>query len=113
MYAMFGFLLLNFLLMAMVIALLAIVQIYMQLSYQNYEWWWRTFFIGSSGGFYIAAYSIFYLVFHMDVSLVGYDLVYLLYVYLFTVVFSVMCGSIACMAGYIFVESIYSNVKFD
>ena len=33
MYAMFGFLLLNFLLMAGVISLLAIVQIYMQLSY--------------------------------------------------------------------------------
>ena len=61
----------------------------------------------------MALYAIFYLVVHMDVQLLGFDLIYLVYVYLFTCVFSVMCGSIACMSGYIFVESIYSNIKFD
>ena len=61
----------------------------------------------------MALYAVFYLVFHMDLELPGFDLIYLVYVYLFTVVFSVMCGSIACMSGYVFVESIYSNVKFD
>ena len=113
MYAMFGFLLINFLLMAGVISLLAIVQIYMQLSYGNYEWWWRTFFIGASGGLYVALYAVFYLVFHMDLQLIGFDLIYLVYVYLFTVIFSIMCGSIACMSGYLFVENIYKNIKFD
>lgn len=38
MYAMFGFLLLNFVLQGVTIALLSCVQTYMQLSYQNHEW---------------------------------------------------------------------------
>ena len=114
MYGMFGFLTVNFLLMAVVIALLAIVQIYMQLTYGNYEWWWRTFFIGASGGFYFCAYAVIYMLVNMDfASVLLSDIIYLLFLYIFVFTYSVMCGSIACMAGYIFVESIYSNIKFD
>lgn len=116
MYAMFGFLLFNFMLMACVIALLAIVQIYMQLTYGNYEWWWRTFFIGASGGVYVAIYSVVYMINNFDLigpSLWESNFIYLFYVYMFTFIYSVMCGSIAVMAGFVFVESIYSSIKFD
>ena len=61
----------------------------------------------------MALYALFYMFFHMDLDFLSSDIVYLVYVYLFTSMFSVMSGSIAVMAGYIFVESIYGNVKFD
>ena len=61
MYAMFGFLLLNFVLQVVIIALLACLQTYMQLSYQNHEWPWRSFVVGGSGGLYMALYSIYYM----------------------------------------------------
>ena len=112
-YGMFGFLLLSFLLMAIVIGLLAIVQIYMQLSYGNYEWWWRTFAVGASGGLYLAIFGVFYWAFHMDIVVIGFDMIYLVYLYMFVILFSMMGGSIACMSGYLFLEGIYSGVKFD
>jgi len=61
MYAMFGFLLLNFLLQAIIISLLSILQTYMQLCHQNYEWWWRSFAVGSSGSIFMAVHALFYL----------------------------------------------------
>ena len=47
---MFGFLLLNVLMLVVVISLLSVLQTYMQLCQQNYEWWWRSFYVGASGG---------------------------------------------------------------
>ena len=113
MYAMFLFLFINFFLMAMVIALLAVVQVYMQLTYQNYEWWWRTFFIGASGGIYVVLYTLSYLVAEMDYGLLWSDLVYLLYVYMFLCMYCCMCGTIACLAAHVFINLIYSHIKFD
>ena len=99
--------------MAVVIGLLAIVQIYMQLSYGNYEWWWRTFAVGASGGLYLALFGILYWAFAMDIAVIGFDMIYLVYLYLITVCFSVMGGTIACLAGFLFVENIYGGIKFD
>ena len=61
MYAMFGFLLINFILQLVIISLLAILQTYMQLCYQHYEWWWRSFTVGASGAVFMAAYSLIFL----------------------------------------------------
>ena len=88
----------------------------MQFSYGNYEWWWRTFAIGASGGIYVALYSLVYMINNLDLvgeNIWGSDLIYLVYLYMFTSIYSIMCGSIACMAGYVFVEFIYSGIKFD
>ena len=85
----------------------------MQLCYGNYEWWWRTFAIGASGGMYLAVFGAVYWAFYMDIAVIGFDMIYLVYLYMYVVLFSMMGGSIACMSGYIFVESIYRGIKFD
>ena len=54
-----------------------------------------------------------YWAFYMDIAVIGFDMIYLVYLYMFVVLFSVMGGSIACMSGYLLVESIYQGVKFD
>jgi len=114
MYGMFGFLTISFLLMAVVISLLSMVQIYLQFSYGNYEWWWRTFFLGASGGFYLAAYAVIYMAVSMDFgNLILSDVIYMLFLTMFVTCYSLMCGSIACMSGFIFVEGMYRHVKFD
>ncbi len=75
--------------------------------------WWRTFAVGASGGLYLAIFGVFYWAFHMDIAVIGFDMIYLVYLYMFVILFSVMGGSIACMSGYLFLEGIYSGVKFD
>ena len=62
MYAMFGFLFTNLILLVVIVALLSIVQTYMQLCYQNYDWWWRSFAVGASVGFYMFLYTVWFLV---------------------------------------------------
>ena len=49
----------------------------------------------------------------MDVVVIGFDMIYLVYLYMLVILFSTMGGSIACMSGYLFLEGIYSGVKFD
>ena len=111
MYAMFGFLFVNFLLHAVTTCLLAVVQTYLTLSYQNYEWWWRSFWTGASGSVFVGAYAIYYLMTVMDITSVSSDLVYILYTQIFVIFFGIMSGMISVFASYLFIEFLYSNIK--
>ena len=59
MYGMFAWLFLAMITQIAIISLLSIICTYMQLCNQNYQWWWKSFIIGASGSFYIAAYFTF------------------------------------------------------
>jgi transmembrane 9 superfamily member 2/4 len=113
MYAMYGFLFFNLQLLCIVISLLSVVQTYITLNAQNYEWWWRAFWVGASGGFYMGAYSLYYMVFVLKMNFVAGELIYLLYMVLCTGGFMLMCGTISTLASYIFVHAIYSGIKGD
>ena len=76
---MFGFLAINYLLHIFVIGTLSIIQTYLTLSNQNYEWWWRAFLTGFSGCIYCFIYSMYYLITEMEIDLISSDLVYILY----------------------------------
>ena len=69
--------------------------------------------MGASGGLYLAVFGLNYWAFHMDIALIGFDMIYLVYLYMITILFSTMGGAIACTAGYLFLEGIYAGVKFD
>ena len=53
-YAMFGFLLLNLVMHAVIISLLSIISTYKQLSSGDHCWWWRSFLVGASSTIYIS-----------------------------------------------------------
>ena len=44
-------------------------------------------------------------------DLLAGEIVYLLYMFLFTTCFSFMCGAISVTASYLFVTRIYSSIK--
>ena len=111
MYAMFGFLLVNFLLHSVVVAMLSVVQTYFTLCYQNYEWWWRSFWVGTSGAFYLMLYSVYYMLTEMDVDVFSSDLVYLLYMYMFCILFALMSGMISTFSSFLFIEFMYGRIK--
>lgn len=111
MYAMFGFLFVNLQLTTLIVCLLSIVQTYVLLNAQNYEWWWRAFYLGASGGIYMGLYSLYFMHFDLQMDLLWGEIVYLLYMLMCTSMFSIMCGTISVIASFCFIMSIYSNIK--
>ena len=79
----------------------------MQLNYGNYEWWWRSFYVGGSGGFYMFAYSIYYLLVYMRFSDLTTDATFSIYVVLMIFMYSCAAGTLATQASYLFVKNIY------
>lgn len=110
---MFGFLLINFFLQVLIIGLLSCIQTYMQLCYQNYEWWWRSFIVGASCAIYIAAYAIWYLATQMKLSDIASDVGFLIYLYVFIGCYVFASGAISVQFSYMFVSRIYSNQRND
>lgn len=112
-YAMFGFLLLNLLMQVVIIGLISIIATYMQLSQQNYHWWWRSFLIGASGGIYIGLYCLWYMVTQLDLLSLSSDLSFIFYAVLFIGCYSTAAGAISVQASYSFTKSIYSDIRSD
>ena len=111
MYAMYGFLFVNIQLLSFIVALLSILQTYVQLNAQNWEWWWRSFMVGASGGLYMGLYSLYFMVTNLHMDLLAGELIYLLYMFLCTCCFSLMCGAISVVSSYYFVTTIYERIK--
>ena len=112
-YAMFGSLFINMLILICVISCLSIIQTYFQLRHENHEWHWRAFLTGASCGIYIGLYTFYYMAFIAKMNMWQGELIYFVWAVLFTYSISVMCGMIALLASAQFVESIYSNIKSD
>ena len=67
--------------------------------------------LGASGGLYMGIYSLYFMIFNLEMDLLAGEIIYLLYMLLCTTCFSVMCGTISVVASYCFITSIYSGIK--
>jgi cellulose synthase/poly-beta-1,6-N-acetylglucosamine synthase-like glycosyltransferase len=67
--------------------------------------------LGMSGGLYMGAYALYFMIFNLEMDLLSGEIVYLLYMFLFTTSFALMCGAISVTASYVFVTRIYSGIK--
>lgn len=59
-YSVFGFLLIDFLILIITCGEITILFCYFQLSRENYQWWWRSFCTAGSTALYVFFYSIIY-----------------------------------------------------
>ena len=59
-YYLFGFLFLVFIILVIACSEVSIVMTYFQLCGEDYNWWWRSFFLSGSASYYVLAYSIIY-----------------------------------------------------
>ena len=59
-YYLFGFLFLVFVILVIACSEVSIVMTYFQLCGEDYNWWWRSFFLSGSASYYVLAYSIIY-----------------------------------------------------
>jgi len=113
MYAMFGSLFICMALLVFVVCELSIIQCYFQLQCGNYEWQWRSFILGASGGIFVGLYSIYYMVCIAKMDMLAGELIYFVYAALGTYSLSVMCGMISWCASWHFVQGIYCQIRND
>jgi len=112
-YTLFGILSLVFVLLLIVTACITIALSYFQLSMEDHQWWWRSFFSGGSTGIFIYAYSIFYYYYRSRMSGGLQATFYFGYMLVLCYYFFIMLGSVGFFSSLTFIRYIYSILKID
>ncbi|KAF2364066.1 Nonaspanin (TM9SF) [Trinorchestia longiramus] len=112
-YYLFGFLFLVFLILVISCAQISIVMVYFQLCGEDYHWWWRSLVTSGGSAFYIALYSVFYLVTKLEITEFVPLLLYFSYTSIMVVSVWIFTGTIGFYSAYWFIRKIYAAVKID
>lgn len=113
-YYMYGFLLITSLILIIIIAESSIIATYISLAvYNNPNWQWLCFRVGSSIGWFIYGYSVYYFTLYLHIHDFVSVLFYFAYMALVCVVIGIGCGSVGVLTGLLFIKKIYSAIKLD
>ena len=113
MYGMLLLLWLNMVLLIVVVSLISVITTYTTIQAQNWEWWWRSFFVGASAGGWMLLYSLYAMIFEFKMDLLAGDLIYILYMSFCSSMFGMSCGLISVFSSYVFLHEIYSKSRSD
>jgi len=112
-YYLFGFLALTLVILAVTCAEISIVMVYFQLTTEDYNWWWRSFFVSGSSAFYMFLYSGLYFSYQLRIEKTIPTILYFGYMSLISGAFGLLTGAIGLLAALFFVKAIYSSIKVD
>jgi len=112
-YYMMGFLLVVLLILGATCAEVSVVMTYLQLCAEDHRWWWKSFFNCASAGVYLFLYSLWFLVSRLDLVGVLPVVVYLTYMTIISLCFSLFCGSVGVLCSFAFCRNIYGALKVD
>ena len=112
-YYFMGFLLVVVLILAATCAEVAVVMCYLQLCSEDHRWWWKSFWNCASAGLYLFLYSLWFLSSRLDLVGVLPVVVYLTYMSMISVCFSLFCGSVGVLMSFWFNKTIYGALKVD
>ena len=112
-YYFMGFLLVVVLILAATCAEVAVVMCYLQLCSEDHRWWWKSFWNCASAGLYLFLYSLWFLSSRLDLVGILPVVVYLTYMSMISVCFSLFCGSIGVVMSFWFNKTIYGALKVD
>ncbi|CAF0967265.1 unnamed protein product, partial [Didymodactylos carnosus] len=112
-YYVYGFMLLVFLILAVVTVCVTIVATYFLLNAEDYRWQWTSFLAGASSSLYVYFYAIYYFFFKTKMYGMFQTTFYFGYMALFSIGLGVMCGMFGFVGTSMFVRKIYSTVKID
>jgi transmembrane 9 superfamily protein 2/4 len=87
--------------------------IYFKLIRENYQWWWRSFFISGSAGVYVFLFSIFYFFTQTDIKRFSTSVVYFSTMLLASITLGIMTGTIGFLASFSFNRKIFAMIKGD
>ncbi|XP_052262723.1 transmembrane 9 superfamily member 3-like [Dreissena polymorpha] len=112
-YYVYGFMLLVFLILAVVTVCVTIVCTYFLLNAEDYRWQWTSFLSAASTACYVYLYSFYYFFFKTKMYGFFQTMFYFGYMWLFSLALGIMCGTLGYQGTSSFVRKIYSTVKID
>ena len=112
-YYVFGFLALVLLILLITCGEMAIVLCYFQLCNENYLWQWRSFLNTGSAGLFLFGYSIVYFSSTLEIMGVISTMLYFSYMFVGSLLFSLVTGTVGFVCSWWFVLQIYGAVKVD
>jgi len=112
-YYLFGFLMLVIIILVVTCAEISITLTYFQLTNEDYNWFWRSFFASSSSALYVFLYSCLYFYTRMQIGHYVGAMLYFGYMFVMSYTFALLTGSIGFSATFFFVRTIYGSIKID
>jgi len=112
-YYVYGFMLLVFIILAIVTICVTIVCTYFLLNAEDYRWQWTSFLAAGSTSVYVYLYSFYYFFFKTKMYGLFQTTFYFGYMALFSLALGLMCGTMGYVGTSKFVRKIYSTVKID
>ena len=112
-YFLGAFLWIAFFLFILVVGEMTILVVYFNLCYGDYNWWWKSFLVGSSPVIYFIIYSIYYFLFDMNITRFSSIIIYFGIMGIISTMALFVCGSISVLICLGFILRIYSDIKID
>lgn len=112
-YYVFGFLALVLLILLITCGEMAIVLSYFQLCNENYQWQWRAFLNTGSAGLFLFGYSFVYFSSTLEIMGVVSTMLYFTYMFVASMLFTLVTGTVGFFSSWWFVLQIYGAVKVD
>jgi len=112
-YYMFGFLFIVFIILMITCAEITIVMAYFQLCSEDYNWWWRGYLTAGSSALYLFLYSILYFYTKLDITPFASSVLYFGYMFLVSLAFFLLTGTIGHLSTWTFIKVIYASIKID
>jgi len=112
-YYVFGFLALVLFILLVTCGEMAIVLCYFQLCNENYLWQWRAFLNTGSAGLFLFGYSFVYFSSTLEIMGVVSTMLYFGYMFVASLGFLLVTGTVGFMSSWWFVLQIYGAVKVD
>ena len=106
------FLWISFILFIIVVGEMTILVVYFNLCYGDYNWWWKSFIVGSSPVIYFIAYSIIYF-FYLGITRLSAMVVYFGMMGLISAMAMFICGTVSVFFSMGFINRIYSKIRID
>merc|ERR1719158_1874627 len=97
-YYLFGFLALVLIILVVTCAEMSIALTYFQLTTEDYNWWWRSFFASASSAVYVFLYSCLYYSSKLQIDKPVSTALYFGYMFIISSVFFLLTGSIGTIA---------------
>jgi len=112
-YYLFGFLGLVLVILVITCAEISVALTYFQLTAEDYRWWWRSFLTSGSSAIYVFLYSILYFSTRMQIEKPVSTMLYFGYMFMISLLFFLLTGSIGTLTSFQFVKHIYGSIKVD
>ena len=111
-YFLATFLWISLILFVFICGEISIIVIFWNFYYGDYNWWWKSFIIGSSPVIYFVLFSIYYFI-NLHLRGISAIVVYFGIMGLISTMSLFICGGTSVLITFIFVKFIYSKIKID